>query len=316
MSRVPAWARNSENGPTVVEASSGAQAKLDHAAALERLHTRATGPLPLDRDRAAAEQNEETRVLRASRPKGRRWRALVRLDDQLDELQHRYAGALERVAEAERALANAPGVDANTLAHWLAADEKGPRPEATLPEAERTLAACRLLVDATLVEIDRKLAERVEYVQHNRDRMVDDARRDRQHAAGRLQRAIAELSEARQAMVDAVSVETWALSYPDPEANPARLRCELMLGGRISQAVPDIRTITAAGAVVAWLADDTDWLNQVVDAEQAKRDQPDDVRDSAVWLQTAAGQEALERERLRVLEASLPRNTREAGWGD
>jgi excisionase family DNA binding protein len=314
LSRIPQWARDDDGGPSLVEASQGTQERLQRDAALEKLHTRATGALPLDRDRAASELTDEQRVLRAARPRTRRWRALAKIDDEIDAIQHRHADALARVTEAELALADAPRVDADSLASWLAGGEKGVRPDATLPERRRELDASKRLVDALVVELDRKLAQRVEYVQRNRERMADDARHDRERATERLQHAIAELAEARATAVNAVGVEVWVLAYPGDEVNASRLRTELMRGGRTSTAVPDIGTIVTAAAVHAWLADDGAWLGQVVDAEQAKRTAPDDIRDAAHWLQTDAGQAALERERQRVLEASLPKDSREAGW--
>ena len=51
--------------------------KLRQEVAAGRLHTRSTGSLPLDIDRARIELTEEQRASRTSRPTSRRWRGLT-----------------------------------------------------------------------------------------------------------------------------------------------------------------------------------------------------------------------------------------------
>jgi hypothetical protein len=145
-------------------------------AARERLHVRGLIGTHVDPDRARVELTEEERVRRASRPKTRRWRELAKLDEEIDRLTQKQADAGRQLQEAEQRLSDAPNVDAQTLAAWLADGEKGERPAATLYERQRDRDAARLLVEARSVELDSALEKRLRFIEKNRRRMLDDAR--------------------------------------------------------------------------------------------------------------------------------------------
>ena len=70
MTENAAWG-NSEGTPVDVAAANSAA-----LVAKSRLHARGVGALPTDPQLAAVEMTDETRALRASRPAGRKWKAL------------------------------------------------------------------------------------------------------------------------------------------------------------------------------------------------------------------------------------------------
>jgi hypothetical protein len=191
-----------------------AGAKLREDAARSRQHWRGTSGLPLDPEQARRQLGEETRALRSSRPRNRRWRALEKLDAEVDGLQQRQVDAISRLQEAEQALSQAPDDDARSLAKWLAAGEQGERPSATVYERERERDAARLLVEAVAVELDRALERRVDYVARHRERMLKDARKAVEEARGRLLEKVSELPALRQALLDARETVIWAAAFP------------------------------------------------------------------------------------------------------
>ena len=199
--------------PDVTEAE-----KLRAEVALDRLHTRATGSLPLDVERAKAELTEEERARRSSRPKSRRWRGLAKLDDKIDELSSRLENAPQERQRAEERVRGAPEADARSLAAWLADGERGKRPEATLYERQRERDAAELTLDALQRTLDEALEERLRYVKRHRDKMLSDARKDVEATRGRLLAHVRELPALRQELLDARDILTWAATYPDHAA--------------------------------------------------------------------------------------------------
>jgi hypothetical protein len=120
--------------PDVTEA---AAQKAREGVARERLQTRVTGSLPLDRELAERELTEEQRARRASRPNSRRWRGLGKIDDKIDELNRKIEHARQERQRAEERVQAAPDVDARSLQAWIEGGERGKRPEATVYERQR-----------------------------------------------------------------------------------------------------------------------------------------------------------------------------------
>ncbi|MEO5576784.1 MAG: hypothetical protein ABIR67_01575 [Gaiellaceae bacterium] len=180
-----------------------------------KLNLRSVGHLPLDRETAVRELTEEERALRDSRPKTRRWRALEKLDQEVDRMKARQEAAGARQQEAEAALNRAPEEDARRLADWLGGGEKGERPPAERYERERERDAARLLVEAAIVEVDRALERRLQHVEGNRAKMLADARRDVGEARQRLQAHAEALPALRQALLDSRENLLWAASFPE-----------------------------------------------------------------------------------------------------
>jgi hypothetical protein len=116
------------------------------------------------------------------------------------------------------------------------------------------------------------LREKVEFVEKHRKRLAKDAEKARSLAVKRLREAIAAVERACEEAVNALHTERWALQFPGEDANPSSLRVALMKGGRLSKAVPDVRTLTVASSVLPWLRDDASWLDAVLAGEQEERE--------------------------------------------
>ena len=125
MTPPPTWVRGAD--PATAEMA-GDNLRLRKDVARDRLRLRGVGHLATDQDSARRELTEEQRALRDSRPKTRRWKALSKLDLEVDRMKQRQDAASTRLQEAEAALALAPEDDARALADWLADGEKGGSP--------------------------------------------------------------------------------------------------------------------------------------------------------------------------------------------
>ena len=179
---------------------------------------RHTGPTAGPQE-ARIELSEEQRVVRSSRPKKRRWRELDKRDAEVDRLAQKLAEASARVGEAEAAVHRAPQDDAESLAAWIAAGEKGERPKPTLYERQRNVDAARLLVDAVQRELDRALARRVDHVVKHRGRMLADAREDVDGARRRYLQKVNELAPLREELLASRENLTWVGAFPDRMEN-------------------------------------------------------------------------------------------------
>ncbi|MBA2641520.1 MAG: hypothetical protein H0U82_01170 [Actinobacteria bacterium] len=212
MSRAPAWARD-EQQPSVEETG---QERMQAEVAADRLHIRGVGHLPLDPAAARFELTEEERALRSSRPRNRRWKALDKHDAEIARLTQKRADAHARLHEAEEALRQAPERDAETLAAWIAGDERGERPASTAYERQRERDAARLLVEAVTIELDRALERGQSYIEHHRRKMIADARGGLDEKVGKLEAASRQLLALREAALEAREVLEWIASFPEP----------------------------------------------------------------------------------------------------
>jgi hypothetical protein len=151
------------------------EVERENAAQVERAQ-RGREARPMDP--ARTDPAAESMVLRGSRPRRRRWKDLDRFDDQLDKLTQRHGEALARIAGAEAALAAAPADDARRYAEWLAGGEKGEKPGSSLQDRTVERDGCVAFAAGLRLEIDRLLERRVEHVERNREKMLEDARKD------------------------------------------------------------------------------------------------------------------------------------------
>ena len=133
----------------------------------------------------------------------------------VDRLTQRQADAGRQLQEAEQRLTEAPNVDAQTLAAWLADGEKGERPAATLYERQRERDAAQLFVEAVDVEFDQALERRLRYVEKNREKMSADARKDVERASTQLREVVNQLPAVREQLFEARENALWVASYPD-----------------------------------------------------------------------------------------------------
>ncbi len=271
---------------SMIDAVSAASAAMRADVARTKLALRGVGHLPLDREAAAWEITEEQRALRNSRPKTRRWKTLERLDHEVDRMKQRQDDAGARLQEAEAALARAPEDDARALADWLAGGEKGERPAASLYERQRERDAARLLVEAATVEIDRALERRLQHIERNRPKMLEDARRDVTDAHQRLQAHAQALPALRQALLDSRENLLWAAAYPDrAEGFGFTPAAALGLRAPMKRALGTDARIEFTGLVAA-LEEDATAIAEAFGAEQKRQlgiEVPRTPQTEAMW---------------------------------
>jgi len=271
---------------SMIEAVSAASAAMRADVARSKLHLRGVGSLPLDREAATWEFAEEQRALRNSRPRTRRWKTLEKLDDEVDRMKQRQDDAGARLQEAEAALARAPEDDARGLADWLAGGEKGKRPTAALYERQRERDAARLLVEAAAVEVDRALERRLQHIERNRPKMLDDARRDVTDAHQRLQAHAQALPALRQALLDSRENLLWAAAYPDrAEGFGFTAAAALGLRAPMKRALGTDARIEFTGLVAA-LEEDATAIAEAFGAEQKRQlgiEVPRTPQSEAMW---------------------------------
>ena len=188
--------------------------KLRQEVAADRLHTRSTGSLPLDIDRARTELTEEQRAGRISRPTSRRWRGLTKLDDKIDQLTLRLDEAQRELQRADERVKSAPEVDARTLADWYASGERGKRPEATLYERQRERDAANLTIEARQRTLDAAIEERFQYIEKHREKMLADARNDVEAKHEQTLAHVRAIPALRQELVEARETLLWVAAYP------------------------------------------------------------------------------------------------------
>lgn len=169
-----------------------------------------------DPDRQASSWATETIARLSSRPRRRRWAELDEFDRDVDDLNRRHEEAVARLHEAEAAVERAPEDDARRVAGWLAGGEKGDRPAPSLYERQVDRDAARMLADGLAAEVQRALEKRASYVERNRAKMVADAKRDVDAVVARYRQTVETLAAVREELLEARSVELWALSFPEP----------------------------------------------------------------------------------------------------
>ena len=185
------------------------------ALARERLHRRVVGALPTDRSQAAWELEQEDRVRFSSRPRNRRWKALARHDANVEAAEQRYVRAIDELRRPEEALKAAPDADAQALAGWIEAGERGRRPAPSEPERPRERDAHKLLVAATGRALDDALVRRRDHVERHRDKMLKDARRDLEQATAALADHAQALPGLRQAALACRETAEWVACFPN-----------------------------------------------------------------------------------------------------
>ena len=132
----------------------------------------------------------QSSVLKRFSPRRSRWPELHAFDERLAEIDARQARANDELAELRERLAQAKREDSQALADWIAAGEKGARPEPTVPKLERRIAEREADRDAANAASDRVLKEKAAFVERHRKRLVQEADRATQDAAVRYTAAI------------------------------------------------------------------------------------------------------------------------------
>jgi excisionase family DNA binding protein len=168
-------------------------------------------------------------------------------------------------------------------------------------------------IPASAILEDRILREKTEFVERHRKRLISDAAKVRSRAVKNLQDAITVVEQAREEATTALQTERWAREFPGELANPSTLSVDFLKGGRLSKAMPEVRTLTVATSVLEWLRDDAAWINSAL-AYAAER--PLDPHEQSVWGEAPEGREAIALANKRVRLGLEPRAVRQAEWFD
>jgi DNA repair exonuclease SbcCD ATPase subunit len=306
--RKPAWARNESPEPVEVYLS-----KLREDVSKSRLRWRGVERLPLDHQQAAVELTEEQRALRGSRPRNRRWRQLNEIDEEIDELQQKLADARTRLQEAEAALVAAPQLDAERLAAWIRAGEKGEDPAASLPERQRERDARQVVVNALELEVDKALDRRHDHITRHRKKMIKEAQKDVDAARSRLLEQASVLPALRDTLVAARETLVWVATYPGlPEAFGNPHNVALGLAAPLKRSLNTTSLLDYA-ALLAALEEDANALAEAF-AEPVKQAlgtaKPADPTKAAKWWDDPNDTDLIEWKKQQLEHAR-----RLAGWG-
>jgi hypothetical protein len=264
---------------------------------------RSRSPIPFDPD---------TGPLRRLSPR-KSWPEVVAIDEKLDRIDKQRVGLGERIGRLDQAISEARREDQQSLATWQLAGAEGKRPFPKAPALEAELEQVRSDLDATAIAEDRILREKTEFVERHRKRLISDAAKVRSRAVKNLQDAITVVEQAREEATTALQTERWAREFPGELANPSTLSVDFLKGGRLSKAMPEVRTLTVATSVLEWLRDDAAWINSAL-ADAAER--PLDPHEQSVWEEAPEGREAIALANKRVRLGLEPRAVRQAEWFD
>jgi hypothetical protein len=157
---------------------------------------------------------QEELAQRSTFPRRNRWKGLVELDRQRQDLERRREELIAQRQALEQQTTEAADSDRAALAVWVAGGEQGERPAPTAPTlgSERDQIAATL--EAVEVAIGKALEERVKYVQRHRVSMIRDARRQIETWREKYLALLAELRSVRTELLDARATETWVSLYP------------------------------------------------------------------------------------------------------
>jgi hypothetical protein len=268
---------------------------------------------PEPRPRTPFPFDPDTGPLRRFSPR-KSWPEVAAIDAKLAQLDRQRMAIGERIGQLEQKIREAALHDKEAVAEWQLTGANGKRPAVTLPALEKDLEQARADLDSCAIAEDRILKAKVELVERSRGHLTKDAVKQRKQAVERLQKALDAVAQAREQVLEALASERWAREFPGADANPGSLGLELMKGGRLSKAIPDVRTLTPAASVLAWLRDDAAWLDRAV-APEDKEGELDPHHD-AIWESSDEGRKAIALANQRVAQGLKPRAVREAEWFD
>lgn len=269
-------------------------------------------PWPLRPDGLAVDTSVAAYALKRLSPFRDRWPEVREFDEQVERLDRRQADVNVELAALQEQLPQAQAADREALARWVAASE-GDRPVPAAPGIEQRIADLTAERDALEVARQHALDDKTVFVERHRKRLVRDAAKARKQAVEGLDRAIRTVEAARAAVVGCVQAERWAREFPGELADAGSLRLDFSKGGRLSKAIPDLKTLTVASQLFELLRDDARWLDSVLVDEQEERE-PDPHHES-VWEDSPEGREAVALANKRIAAGLQPRNVRSAGWG-
>jgi len=255
----------------------------------------------------------ESNAFRRLSPRRHRWAALIAIDERVADVERRHGEAGQQLRELREQLANAPSADATQLAAWLA-DQKGPRPQSSIPALELEIAEAEAEVAGLEILVTRELAAKAEYVEKHRARLVKDAAAHTGEAHERVIALVDQLEQARADLVGAREAALWAAMYPAQQAGRGP-QSSLLAAGRAKPVRETLGLETAveySRLLKALAADALYWRDAGTTPEQRQAMSGDTDSDRArdvVWTNTPEGAEA------ERAEKKAARERYEALWG-
>jgi DNA repair exonuclease SbcCD ATPase subunit len=119
----------------------------------------------------------ETAARRAFSPRRNTWSDVRQFDEQVAELHQKQTAITARLAELNQERTAAPTADADRLAEWQLAGQKGPRPEPELEPIERLIEEAQADFAGLTRAIEHVLAEKAAHIDRHRRRLVREADR-------------------------------------------------------------------------------------------------------------------------------------------
>lgn len=214
---------------------------------------------------ATLEQN----ALRRLSPRRNRWPELLALDERVAELEQRQRDTTERLQQLRERLAAEPTRHAAALAQWELKNRKGSMPESAVEYLERAIADADAEFEGLTAAITSVLAEKTEFVEKHRGRLVKDADKATGEAHERVLQLVAELEQARADLVELRTTAVFAALFPSEFAgrgpNPS------LLAGGLAKPVKEtlginIRVETAR--LLDALRADADYWREATTADQ------------------------------------------------
>lgn len=250
---------------------------------------------------------QEADALRRGSPRRLRWREIDKLEVRaaaLDQRAQEASANLQRL-HGERQIA--PDRDARRLADWIAAGEKGKRPEPLGPELDRQIEQAERERDAFQQAAGDVLEKKFRYVERNRKRLIAEADERVDKAARQYEELIEQLAAKRAELADVRYDAVWASIYPARAASAAPP--DTIVGG--NRKTLERASVTAQvrpEALCELLRADAAYLEASVTEEQAK-ELGLEREGEAVWAGTERGRRAERKEK----QDALARHRRE--WG-
>lgn len=197
--------------------------------------------------RKQAEQNRRTKIellsqeksaLARLNPRRNRWPELRKIDERIGNLELRRGTVSDELQALRDQFANALNADRSMLAGWTLAGAVGAKPQPSAPALEQRIAELEQEHDASALAAETLLAERVEFVDRHRSRLVKDAEQATATARAEYERLIDELEAARRELVDATATTTWAKLFPHSSLASTLPTSLLLVGRRLDRHVP------------------------------------------------------------------------------
>jgi hypothetical protein len=254
-------------GPSEQELQTHALLALDKR--VDRLEDPPADPRQVARDAGlpADLAATETSVWRRLSPARNRWPEIVEFDQRVAELEMRQAAKADELRELRDREMAEPPAHADRLAAWQLEGEHGPRPESELPTIRRQIRQRQEEWDALTRATERVLAEKAEFVEKHRGRLVRDADRLADDAHRRYLELVDQLTNQRAELQASRRATVWARLYPGEAA--ARETPDQFCGGRAKPLrAMGLEASVAPDRVLDALKADADWLRDAATPEQ------------------------------------------------